>query len=212
MKKALTAAMLILGLILLPALNSHAEPGISAIGGEYFVTGIQTCVSANDPERVFGDIFRLPESGGTIRTGYYEGTLILNGDGTGTLSYSLARYTPVLGPYQTPFTVLQTGLTVNGLLQRAPCDVLYETLPTDGSVLRIPEGCTNTTVLGPGLGNNWIYGDIFLTLKSSMNGEILLLSTTRPIVEAQAPYNDPTNIRQAVCSRTLTAVRQSAAR
>jgi len=209
MRKAVAPAMFILGFILLSAWNCYADSGIAPIGGEYFIVGTSSCVNASGNQDFLHPYppnpppdFVLPDAGGTFHIAHYQGTLRLNGMGAGTLEYYLAQYHPAsVYPGNQPFSAYQTV---------EPCDVVYEELPNRLN-LKILEGCHEIVVAGFREGNEYETGERYLTFESSMNGDLLLLSKTRPTPETTTNIQSGKVINR-LCSRTLMAVRVDARR
>jgi hypothetical protein len=198
MRKSVAPAIFILGFILLSAWNCYAGPGLSTIGGEYFIVGTRTCAYVND-YLDFGENFTLPYAGGTTRSGHYQGHLFLNADRTGSWQTRIVQYNhQSIGPGQIPYAFFDET-----------CNVFYEQLPNR---LRLSvSDCFATATAGAGINTTWEIEDISLTFSVSMNGDILLLSNTSPAVETVWQIDPPgfeNNITKRVCSRTLTAIRR----
>jgi hypothetical protein len=198
MRKSVAPAIFILGFILLSAWNCYAGPGLSTIGGDYFTVGSRTCAYVNN-FLDFGGNFTLPNFGGTTRTGHFQGHLFLNEDGTGSWETNFTQYNhQSIDPGEIPLSFFDET-----------CDVFYEKLPNR---LRLTvSNCIATATAGAGKDTTWEIGEIFLTFSVSMNGEILLLSNTRPDIEIFWQIDPPgfeNNITKRVCSRTLTAIRR----
>jgi hypothetical protein len=199
MRKTVAPAIIILGFILLSVWNCYGGPGTATIGGDYFTVGSRTCVYVNN-FLDFGSNFTLPNAGGIIRTGHFQGHLFLNGDGTGSWETKFTQYNhQSIDPGEIPLSYIDET-----------CDVFYEKLPNR---LRLTvSNCIATATDGAGIGTTWEIGDISLTFSVSMNGEILLLSNTRPDIEILWVIDPPgfeNNVTKRVCSRTLTAIRQA---
>ena len=198
MKKSVAPAIFILGFILLSAWNCYAGSRLSTISGDYFTVGTRSCAYVNN-YLDFEDNFTLPSTGGTTRSGHFQGHLFLNGDGTGSWQTRLVQYThQLINPGQIPLA-----------FYNVTCNVFYEELPNR---LRLTvSDCIAIATEGFGAGITYEIEDISLTMGVSMNGEILLLSNTAPRIERTWQIDPPgneNNIVKRVCTRTLTAVRQ----
>lgn len=195
MKKTVVLAVFLLGFIVLPMLNCYAETGISSVGGEYFLVGSRSCAYVNNYQD-FGANFSLPNSGGTTRTGHYQGHLNLNKDGTGSFETRFVQYYhQSINPGQIPVAFYDET-----------CDISYEQLPNR---LRLNlSNCFSTTTAGFAIGTQWVVADTSLTFGISSNGDVLLLSNTGPVVERTWQPVSPSLVIERVCSRSLTAIRQ----
>jgi len=201
MKKMVAPALFILGFILFSECACYAESAISPLGGEYSFVGTSSCADVQNQEDIFPPDFVLP-SPGVMRIGHYQGDLHLNGDGTGTWEYFFSQYSPqFLDGGDQPFAAYQTVL---------PCDVVYEQVQ-NRLVLHILSGCISEVVFGFRRGIQFETGQINLTFFSSMNGDTLLLSKTRPGVE-EIKNLDTGFVTKRLCARTYTAIRENAAR
>lgn len=196
MKKTMAFAISVLGVILLSALNCQAESGLSTIGGDYDFVGSRSCAYVNAYQD-FGDNFSLPFSGGTTRTGHYQGRLSLNKDGTGTWSSMFTQY------YHQSVNAFQIPLASYS----ETCDVSYEQLPNR---LRLNlANCFATTTDGYAKGTEWIVEDHSLTFGGSPDGDVLWLSNVRPAIERTWQPSAPSLVIERVCSRTMMAVRRA---
>jgi hypothetical protein len=205
MRKTVASAILIVGFILLSGWNCHAGPGIYSVNGEYFIEGARSCAYVNNYQ-MFGENFVLPNSGGTTRTGHYQGHLYLNGDGIGSLEVKFVQYYhQSIYPGQIPIAAFNET-----------CAVSYEELP-NRLVLTMSD-CYATTTAGSGIGTTWTLDPISLTFFASFNGDVLLLSNTsggaagQPAIERTWQPDYPNNVIERVCSRSLSAVRINARR
>ena len=222
MKKTLSPALLIFGVLLLLALNSHADPGIKDLQGEYQVTGTQTCVELSHNHWViglsFGDNSELPEPctppgtqdgfGCFLRTGHISGTLRLEKDGTGTLSYYFARWSPqFLNGGNRPNQLLQAG-DMGGQEIFPECHVVHGIDPSGEGFVNILEGCVEKIIRGGS--SQWANSQTHLKMISSKDGEILILVSSFPQIHTTwRVENQEGTIREKICTRQFTAVRTS---
>ncbi len=195
MKRTMATAVSVLGFLLLSAFNCHAESAFSSLAGDYDFVGSRSCAYANAYQD-FGDNFSLPYSGGTTRTGHYQGRLSLKRDGTGTWESMFTQYYhQSVNPGQIPLASYNET-----------CDVTYEQLPNR---LRLNlSNCFSTTTIGYAKGTQWIVEDRSMTFGISPNGDVLWLSNVRPAIERTWQPSAPSLVIERVCSRTMMAVRQ----
>lgn len=187
--------------------NALAAPPTSSptLRGSYFVAGSRSCVYASN-YLDFGANFQLGASGGTFRTGHYEGILQLNGDGTGSFDFKFIQYYSS-HPYVTPDPYLGPGGYPIGSFPGS-CNVAYEQ-NTDGFLNVTLSGCVSTGDAGSGIGTTWISSDESIAMAASGNGDMLILSKTDPIVETTYNELSPGLIIKRICSRTWTGIRLS---
>jgi hypothetical protein len=197
MKRMLSLAAF--GLVFIITLTTHvlAVPPISPLRGEYYVVGTRSCVYVNNLQD-FDANFSLPSSGGTTRTGHYDGRLRLNGDGTGYFSFNFIQYN---------FQATSVGNFPIGTFPGS-CDVSYVS-NTDGLIDLTLLNCIYMGTAGAGSGIDWQSSDTVLTLAATRNREVLVLSNTSPDVEGSWRADTPSNVTKRICSRTFTGVRQS---
>lgn len=191
-------ALCVSAIVLLSAVHAFAGPPATFLRGKYYVTGSRSCVYVNGFNQDFGDNFSLPSTGGTTRTGHYEGWLIFNGDGTGNFTYNFIQYY---------FQNTTSGQHPIGVFPGSSM-VLYESLPNGLIALTLTQN-TATGNAGGGIGSTWTNEDEVLTMAVTMSGDVLVVSHTEPVVEATYLNGDPTMALHRICSRTWTGIRQS---
>ena len=210
MRRIMVLAVSVLGVLFLSVPDGFAQPGLRVVGGEYFVVGSRSCAYVNgyqdfaydESHNAYSLPTLYPSTGGTTRTGHYQGSLTLNANGTGTWKmYTAQYYHQATAPGASPFRSFNST-----------CDVSFEELDTGRLVLRILNGCVSTEVSGPTAGTKWVTDEETLTFGTSMGGDILLLSNTRPVIETTWDENAPSNVIERLCSRTMMAVRRSISR
>jgi hypothetical protein len=209
MKKAGCIFTLCVALLLMSAINVPAAPKQKplALSGTYYLQGTGTCVQTPyvpgyvTPWTGFDNTFALLQPA-TTRTRHYEGTLVLNTDGTGTAT--LQRVTIVHqrlndGTYPNPYPIYI------GLYE---CLVSYETLP-DGTSTMTFEDCTGQYLV-PATGLLKDAGSPSFALKVMVSGDMLFLSGTNPSYPPEVSWEGigPSYVEaERECFRTWTAIK-----
>jgi len=198
MKRLSASALCISAIVLLSAVQVLAGPPTVRLRGEYYVVGSRSCVYATGYGQDFGPNFSLPATGGTTRTGHYDGTLRLNGDGTGDFTSNFVQFY---------FQATSAGQFPIGAFPGS-CMVLYESLPNGLIALTLTQ-CVSTGTAGAGIGSTWTNDDEVVTLAATMGGDVLVMSNTGPVVGTTFLNGDPAFAIKRICSRTFTGIRQS---
>lgn len=168
--------------------------------GIYSLVGTRVCVQTG-----LGQITQEPDlrllAPATTRTSHFTGRLFLDGKGTGSAEFrQLQVVHQAVNPGQQPVTISLSF-----------CDISYQNLPNGSVELRTID-CQSPILSGGGAGGFATGGEAALIVTASMDGSVLLLSDTEPVVEniffTIGPNTFPSS---RICGRSYTAVRLSLA-